>query len=189
MPSRRQPRSTYVALLRGINVGGKNIITMDALRASFEALGYSSVRTLIASGNVVFEAGPGSSRRLEQQLERALAADHRFDATVVVRSREEYERMMTAIPPRWGNDKTRRHYVMFLRRTIDRAALVAELGVNAEVEELRYVPGALLWSCRLDAVNRSKVRKVMARAIYRDMTVRNLNTTRKTWAVMQEGAG
>jgi uncharacterized protein (DUF1697 family) len=171
--------SPFVALLRGINVGGANVIRMDALRQSFEALGFTSVRTLLASGNVVFCAAGSDSRKLEGALEKVLSRDHRYAAKVVVRSRAEYERMMRALPPRWGSEKGLRFYVLFLRAAIDRPSLVRELEINDGVEELRYVPGALLWSARLDKLTASKMSKVIAKPIYGDMTVRNINTTRK----------
>ncbi|MBI5486009.1 MAG: DUF1697 domain-containing protein [Deltaproteobacteria bacterium] len=178
-----------VALLRGINVGGKNIIRMEVLRASFEAMGFSSVRTLIASGNVVFRAAGADSRKLERAIEKALSHRHGYEGKVVVRNLEEYERMMRAIPPGWGGERGRRYYVIFLRHAIDRASVLGELEVNAGVEEVRYVPGALLWSARLDGLTQSKMSKVIARPIYGEMTVRNLNTTRKILELLREGAG
>jgi len=178
-----------VALLRGINVGGKNIIRMEALRASFEAMGFSSVRTLIASGNVVFRAARADSRKLETAIEKALSREHGYEGKVVVRTLEEYTRMMRAIAPGWGSEKGRRFYVLFLRHAIDRASVVGELEVNTGVEELRYVPGALLWSARLDGLTQSKMSKVIGKPIYREMTVRNLNTTRKILELMSEVAG
>ncbi|MBI5498975.1 MAG: DUF1697 domain-containing protein [Deltaproteobacteria bacterium] len=176
-----------VALLRGINVGGKNIIRMEALRASFEAMGFGSVRTLIASGNVVFRAARAESRKLEASIEKVLARDHGYEGKVVVRNLGEYARMMRAIPPGWGGEKGRRYYVLFLRHAIDRASLVGELEVNAGVEEVRYVPGALLWSARLDGLTQSKMSKVMGKPIYGEMTVRNLNTTRKILELLRQG--
>lgn len=58
-----EAREIYLALLRGINVGGANIIPMSALRASFEALGFDDVLTYIQSGNVVFRARRGDPRK------------------------------------------------------------------------------------------------------------------------------
>ena len=185
MPTRRGTASAHVALLRGINVGGNNIIRMDALRESFAAMGFSSVRTLIASGNVVFRTSAADPRKLEAAIEKVLSRNHGYAAKVVVRSLAEYGRMMRAIPPRWGSDKSLRYYVIFLRHAIDRRSLLGELDVNEEVEEVRYVPGALLWSARIDALTRSKMRNVMGRPLYQDMTVRNLNTARKTFAMMK----
>jgi uncharacterized protein (DUF1697 family) len=189
MPARNKPGSACVALLRGINVGGANIIKMDALRRSFERMGFSSVRTLLASGNVVFCTADTDARKLEAEIERVLSGNHRYAAKVVVRTLGEYERMMRAMPPRWGSDKALRHYVLFLRHAIDRPSLLRELDVNEGIEELRYVPGALLWSARLDKLTASKMSKVIAKPIYQDMTVRNVNTTRKIYELLKDCGG
>jgi uncharacterized protein (DUF1697 family) len=179
----------FVALLRGINVGGANVLRMDALRKSFEAMGFESVRTLLASGNVVFCTPESDSRKLEAAIEKALSREHRYDGKVVVRSLAEYERMMRAMPARWGSEKGLRYYVLFLRQALDRPSLVGELEIRSGVEELRYVPGALLWSARLDQLTASKMSKVIAKPIYKDMTVRNLNTVRKIQELLRDCGG
>jgi uncharacterized protein (DUF1697 family) len=185
MATSTKPLGSYVALLRGINVGGKNIIKMDALRAAFESLGLASVQTLLASGNVVFCAAKKSSRAFELAIEQLLAARFRYDAKVVVRSLGEYDRMMSAVPARWGSDPSQRYYVIFLRHEIDRPSLAAELEANPRMEEVRYVPGALLWSARITDLGQSRMRKILGKTIYQDMTVRNWSTTRKTHVAMQ----
>jgi uncharacterized protein (DUF1697 family) len=185
MPSPKRSPTSCVALLRGINVGGKNIIPMAALRGSFEQMGFSSVRTLIASGNVVFQAAERDPRRLERRLDDELSARHGYGAKVVVRTAGEYERMMRAMPEGWGSERGLRFYVLFLRAAIDRPSVLGELEVKEGIEELRYVPGALLWSARLDGLTQSKMRKVMTKAIYQDMTVRNVNTVRKLYDMLK----
>ena len=179
MATAKKPRVAYVALLRGINVGGSNVIKMDALRRTFESLGLAAVRTLIASGNVVFRTDGTDSRKLEGTLERALVRAHGYDGKVVVRSLAEYEKMIRGMPPRWGEEKERRYYVLFLRHEVDRPSLLRELDVNEAVEDVDYVPGALLWSARLDGLTRSRMARMNTRPIYGELTVRNLNTTRR----------
>lgn len=80
----------YVALLRGINVGGKNIVKMDALRKSLEALGLGRVRTLLASGNALFDA-PATlpEAALRERIEARLEADFGRRLPVILRSRAE----------------------------------------------------------------------------------------------------
>jgi len=173
-------RTFHVALLRGINVGGNHVIKMDALRAAFERLGFTDVATYIASGNVVFGAEAGDSRALEQKIERALAAEFAYDGKVVVRSAREYGAMMKAVPGSWGQNPKDRHYVLFLRDAIDSKAVLAQFEVNQAMEEIRYVPGAVLWCARIDQLTRSRVNRfVMNKKLYLEVTARNWNTTRK----------
>src|SRR5512141_1230690 len=79
----------YVALLRGINVGGNNLIRMADLRACLEADGFDDVRTYIQSGNVVFTASGGPAT-LTERLERTLSAAFGYEATVAVRSARQF---------------------------------------------------------------------------------------------------
>ena len=83
--------NVYVALLRGINVGGNNLIKMPALRACFESQGFSCVATYIASGNVLFECGVEGRDGLEARIEAALAKTFDYRANVVLRTRKQLE--------------------------------------------------------------------------------------------------
>jgi len=78
---------TYVAMLRGINVGSGKIVRMERLRASFEALRFDGVRTYLQSGNVVFESEQKSATGLSKKIEEKIQRDFGFTAPVLVKSR------------------------------------------------------------------------------------------------------
>jgi uncharacterized protein (DUF1697 family) len=169
----------YVALLRGINVGGKSLIRMADLKECVEALGYEDVSTFIASGNVLFETAERNAAKLESAIERALERRFRLPITVVVRSRAEIGRIVRAIPPDWiGNDSLRVN-VAFLRRNRDGRKLARELDPREGVDELVATKAALIWATRRDALTRTGMQKLIRDAAYKDMTVRNVNTTLK----------
>lgn len=89
--------TTYIALLRGINVGGKHIIKMAALKEMFEALRFEAVQTFIQSGNVLFrsdEAEESLRDRIEKELERVF----QFPIIVVLRTAEELEQLLQSCP-------------------------------------------------------------------------------------------
>lgn len=173
------PGMRYVALLRGINVGGKSVVRMADLKKCVEELGYDDVSTFIASGNVLFETVERNSAKLESAIERALERRFRLPITVVVRSRTEVGRIVKAIPPSWiGNDSLRVN-VAFLRRTRDGRALAREFEPREGVDELVATKSALIWATRRDALTRTGMQKLIRDASYKDMTVRNLNTTLK----------
>jgi uncharacterized protein (DUF1697 family) len=169
----------YVALLRGINVGGKSIIRMADLKASVEALGYGDVSTFIASGNVLFETAQRDAAKLESALEQALEKRFGLPIIVVVRSRAEFARVVKAIPADWIGNAGLRVNVAFLRRSRDGRTLARELQPRDGVDELVATKSALIWATRRDALTRSGMQKLIRSADYRDMTVRNLNTTLK----------
>ena len=169
----------YVALLRGINVGGKSIIRMADLKECVEALGHEDVSTFIASGNVLFGTAERDAAKLETELERALETRFELPITVVVRSRAELARIVKAIPADWIGEGSLRVNVAFLRRTLDGRTLARELQPREGVDELVATKAALIWATRRDALTRSGMQKLVQSARYRDMTVRNLNTTLK----------
>ncbi len=98
---------TYVALVRGVNVGGRKL-PMAELRASFEALGHADVRTYIQSGNVVFTAKTRSGATVRSEIERAINRDSQLNVTVLLRTPAELTSVMKRNP--FGDDA----YVTFL---------------------------------------------------------------------------
>jgi uncharacterized protein (DUF1697 family) len=180
-------RDTHVALLRGINVGGKNIIPMAALAECFTAMKFAPVKTYIASGNVIFGAAKQDLRKLEEKIEQTLQLEFTYDARVVVKSKPEMASIVKAARAAWKKPSpAHRYYVMFLRHAIDTRKLLDSFEPRAGVETLSYVPGALLWAAKQGSLGKSTVaRKMLAKQIYQEITVRNLNTTLKLGELME----
>jgi uncharacterized protein (DUF1697 family) len=177
---------TYVTLLRGINVGGNRKVEMAKLRQSFESLGFEAVRTLIASGNVIFRASSIDAGKLARQIEAAIEKDFGFEVDVMVLNQDSIERLVKAIPASWVNDKDTKCDVMFLWPQADNPGVIQQLPpTKPEIEDVKYVPGAVLW--RIDRVNagRSRMFKISGTALYKQMTIRNPNTVRKIYELMK----
>jgi uncharacterized protein (DUF1697 family) len=169
----------YVALLRGINVGGKTLIKMADLKACLEDLGLGAVSTYIASGNVLFETGRRSAAKLETEIERAVEQRFELPVKVVVLDRPSYARIVEAVPMSWVGDESVRANVAFVRRGIHTNEVVRDLEPDPRVEEVKAIDGAILWATKRTALNRSVMRKLIGGAVYKELTVRNLNTTLK----------
>ncbi len=178
------PRGTWVALLRGINVGGNNVIRMADLKRSFERLGCEDVRTLIASGNVVFRSALPRAR-LERRLEAALSKEYGYESRLVLRTLPELERLVAGAPKGWGMDKGRRYNVCFLRPAVDSREVLDGLEPKPELEQVTWRPGVLFWTARFADLTRTSMVKLASKPLYQQMTVRNWNTTRKVLALMQ----
>ena len=178
--------NVFVALLRGVNVGGNNMISMRSLKESFETIGFKQVTTYINSGNIVFKTKEADARKLEIKIEQMLSKDYQLDSKVVLRSLAEMDQLVKSLPPSWGGDSRWRHNVIFLRHSIDSEKILADLPITSDIEELLYRPGTLLWSVQASEASRSKMVKLSSRKIYKDMTVRNLNTTQKLHELMQK---
>jgi uncharacterized protein (DUF1697 family) len=167
----------YVALLRGINVGGKTLVKMADLKTCVEGIGVGKVSTFIASGNVLFESGDRDAAKLQAKIERAIEKRFRLPVNVVVLNRASYARIVKAIPKAWIGDASIRANVAFLRPGTDAKGVVRELDPDPAIEQVKTVRGAILWATKRTALNRSVMRKLIAGAVYKEMTVRNLNTT------------
>jgi len=174
----------HAALLRGINVGGNNVVPMRALKERFERLGFEDVVTYINSGNVIFRAAGADARQLESRIERMLSRDLGVPARTVVRTRAEMARVVRTIAATWTIDAAWRYNVIFLRHTIDSPDVLNGIDIRPDIEKVVYCPGTLLWSARADALTRTTMLKLASRPLYREMTVRNVNTTRKVFELM-----
>ena len=175
----------FVALLRGVNVGGNNMISMRSLKESFEAMGFTHVTTYINSGNIIFTTKEDDARKLEREIEQMLLREYKLDSKVVVRSLAEMAKLVKSLPASWGGDSHWRYNVIFLRHTIDSKKILAEVTAKNDIEQVVYCKGALLWSAQVSDMARTNMVKLASRKIYQDMTIRNLNTTRKLYELMK----
>jgi uncharacterized protein (DUF1697 family) len=176
----------YVALLRGINVGGNNLVSMKSLKENFERLGFESVRTYINSGNVIFTAPETDPQVLEARLDRMLAQQYGLKGGTVVRDRRDIARVVKALAQEKTDDPDWRCNVVFLRQTIDPKKTLKTIALKPEVERVICCPGTWLWFVSHAGFNRSAMLKIGRSPLYKEMTVRNVNTTRAVLALMQE---
>lgn len=110
----------YAAFLRGINVGGKNMIKMEALRKTFEGLGYENVRSYVNSGNLVFETRKADDGKLAKTIRAAIQKEFGFDISVMVRSMDEIAKIVTDNPYDGQFDNHKYFYVFFLDRELSK---------------------------------------------------------------------
>ena len=175
----------YVALLRGINVGGKNKIDMKMLKQTFERVGMNDVLTYINTGNIIFSYNGLSKPELSRILEEAILHDFRLQIRVVVLSVNDVRGIIHAIPDTWKNDKDMRSEVMFLWSEMDNESILDDLVIKPTIDTVKYVPGAILWSVDKRNVTKSGMSKIIGSKIYKQVTVRNVNNARKIYELMQ----
>ena len=187
MGKKSKPSATvFVALLRGVNVGGNNMIRMSSLKTSFERMGFEDVSTYINSGNIIFRAKDGDRQQLERKIEEMLSKEYKLECKVVVRSCAEMAKLVENLPSNWNDDKRWKYNVMFLRHSIDSENILDSLDPKSDIEQVVYRPGALLWSALTSEATRTRMVKLPSQKIFQDMTVRNVNTTRKLYELMKK---
>lgn len=178
--------TTYVALLRGINVGGNNPIKMTDLEAGLGALGYRNVRTYLTTGNAIFSTAPTDARTLETEIEAAIAHTFSTPVRVLVRNLEQMKALLEAIDELWKPEPNERQNVIFLAPEIDRKQVLDGLQPKPAIEAVHYRPGALLWAAKRRYLTRSTMLKLNKMSIYQGMTVRSPSTTRRIYELMRE---
>ena len=180
-------KERYVALLRGINVGGHNIIAKDDLRRCFEEMGFSRVRTYIQSGNIVFRAAEGEGEQLTARVEAGLSERFSYTARAVVLSYAEYRALLNAAPSAWGEDPAYRHNALFTLAGTTPAQVLASIPpVKEELETVAAGPGVIFWSAEKKRVTRSAFVKLPALPVYQQVTIRNHNTVRRLAALLEQ---
>ena len=175
----------YVALLRGINVGGKNKIDMGLLKQTFEKAGMNDVVTYINTGNIIFSYRGPLTTKLPRILEEAIHCDFGLQIKVIVRNFDDVSRIIKAIPDTWKNEKDMKSDVMFLWDEIDDESVLMNLVIKPDIDTVKYVPGAILWSVDKINVTKSGMSKIVGSKLYKQVTIRNVNTTRKIYKLMQ----
>jgi uncharacterized protein (DUF1697 family) len=170
---------TYIAFLRGVNVGGKGIVSMVAIKEALIALGLSDVRTYINSGNVMFSTRATDAQQLAARLENALEQHTGMAIKVLVMDHKTLKQMIDAIPRQWVDDKTMRTYVLLLWKELDDRNILERLPVKPGVDELMYTPGAVVWRVDRENVGRSQMNRIVGTPLYKKITIRSANTMRK----------
>lgn len=178
----------YAALLRGINVGGANKISMAELKSAFEDAGMSTVRTYINSGNVLFSTDIEDRDRLVSLLQNAIRERSGVDPDVQLRDAVEIAAIVAAIPVEWTNDASMKCDVVFLQPDVDSAEVLEELGPRPGIEDALYVRGAVIWRVDRKNATRNRLTRIVGTPLYSRVTVRNCNTVRKLLALLQVNA-
>lgn len=180
--------NAYVVLLRGINVGGKNKVSMAELRAHLEALGFAKVATYIASGNVVLQSDrkPGEIKSLiEESLPKAFKVDDEL-IKVLVLSRQEFQKVFDQKPDGFGEQPDTYH---------SDAIFLMDLGINDAMAVFspkegvdRIWPGdGVVYSQRLSAQRtKSRLNRAIGTPEYKSMTIRSWGTTQKILEMLDE---
>lgn len=176
----------YLMLLRGINVGGNNRVEMKRLKKCCEELGLQNVKTYINSGNVLFEDSQHTQAELVKKLEALIEDNFGLSIKVLLRTEKELLATAQALPETWVNNDGMKCDVMFLWEEVDSPKVMEQLPIKPELEDVRYIPGAILWRVDRKHLTKSGMLKLVGTPLYKEMTVRNCNTVRKLAVLMRE---
>ena len=175
----------YAAFLRGVNVGGNNVIKMVDLKACFEGMGFLNVATLIQSGNVVFETDEKDSDKLEETIETGLSKTFKYKSKVLVRSSSQIKKVLQEAPSDWKSRKDIRCYIAFVKKPATPELVVKEVVLKEGIDSVKAGAGGVFMTSLLSGLTRSGINKIASTKIYQDLTIRNYNTTLKIAKLME----
>jgi uncharacterized protein (DUF1697 family) len=177
----------YLALVRGINVGGQNLVKMADLRAAFESMELADVSTYIASGNVLFGAPRQSRDALAERIESELTRSFGTELKVVLLTQANLKGVVEGAPGGFGGD-SHLSDVVFIRKplTVKKAFAVVEIREGVD----RAWPGTgVIYFSRLAAkAASSRLNKIASAPEYKNMTIRSWSTTTKLLGLMGAGS-
>ena len=171
----------YVALLRGINVGGKNKVVMSELREQVAGVGYVNVRTYINSGNLLFEAD-ASREDVAQRIENLLACRYDFPIRLALLTAQDYLAQLDELPDWWHGDVARRD-ALFYTRGLDRDH------VRQRIEAMELGEHAVFW-VKFDEKQFLKTayhKRLLREDFYREVTIRSGATVERIAAMLSRG--
>jgi uncharacterized protein (DUF1697 family) len=169
---------SWVALIRGINVGGQRAVSMERLRGSFAAMGFRDVRTYVQSGNIVFEAAADTRDALTRKIEEGIRRDFGFSVIVILRTAKELQRIVKTNPflNEEGIEQAKLH-VTFLARPPIKAALKNLEALPASPDRFRLMGREIYLYCP-DGYGRTKLsNNAFEKRLSVAATTRNWKTT------------
>lgn len=180
--------NTYVILLRGINVGGKNNVPMASLKKCLEELGFSNVSTYIASGNVILDSDKPADET-KAQIEKALPASFKLHSEliqVLVLTRDQLQAVVDNKPAGFGEQPETYHSDAIFLIGVDAAQAIAAFDPREGVDKV-WPGDGVIYSQRLSSQRtKSRLNKIMAAPVYKSMTIRNWNTTTKLLELLRK---
>ena len=177
----------YIVLLRGINVGGNNIISMKILKYKLMDYGFSNVITYINSGNILLKSFIIDKIIVKSEIEKLILTEFNLSIITCVITFDELLEMKQKCPEWWGVDNNSRHNALFVIPPVTGELIMSQIGeLNSEFEKCEVTDQILFWEVKNDFYSKSKYSKILGKSYYSSLTVRNANTFNKLVELCQK---
>lgn len=178
----------YVALLRGVNVGGNRRVPKAEFQKVLEGMGFRDVVIYINSGNAVFTS---DSQPKTSDVEQALEDYFGFTIPTLILSADKIKAIADAIPTHWTNDSPKpdksgqKSDVLYLFDDINTPDIIEKLGHKPEVEIMIYVDGAVVTNIPRTNQSKGSLQRLVGSKLYSQITIRNSTTAKKLAELVQ----
>ena len=172
--------TTYIALLRGINVGGKNIVKMDKLAQCFIGIGFLDVKTYIQSGNIIFKSQDNDKLKLMEMIENQLLKEFSVEIKTALITADEIKETIENAPENFGVEPEKFRYdVWFLMPHVTVSKITSEIRLRDGIDSMWAGKNVLYTSRLTSEMDKSYFSKIMQTSVYKYITIRNWNTVTK----------
>ena len=180
----------YIALLRGVNVGGKNKISMPQLKAAWELAGFSDVSTYINSGNVLFSSEENDIPVLQYRCRQILSGAFGLDISVAILTPGALSQALRCAPAWWDHDPEIKHNMIVVIPPANAQEMISTVGeTKPEYEQIAHHGQIIFWSAPLKTFSRTRWSKIVSSSAYLSVTIRNANTAKKLALLAGKGEG
>ena len=170
----------YIALLRGINVGGNNKISMKELKELLEENNYKNVSSYLNSGNIIFLSEKNETELIKVEFEKMILEKFGLNIAVLVISAEDFCITLKNAPDWWDKDTESKHNAIFVIPPTTAEQVCNEVGeIKPEYEKVFYFNQVVFWSAPIATFSRTRWSKVVGTKAYNSITIRNANTVKK----------
>lgn len=178
---------TYILLLRGVNVGGKNKVKMEELKDQLTTLGFADIRSYINSGNLIFNA-ESEAAEVKGAIRQMLAENYAFNISFALINAADYQKALAALPSWWHDGSMARQDALFFTDDVDRAHVeerIKKMKLHSEI--ICFSDIAVFWG-KTDEKEYAKTayhKYLIAEDFYKKITIRNGNTVQKILTLLQ----
>ena len=171
----------YIALLRGINISGKNKISMTELKKEFKQLGYKEIITYLNSGNIIFNSNITNKDTIKNNIQLMIKSKFSLDIPIFIITSQELEELLNNNPNWWGkNDKETYDNIIFIIPPTTYNDVISVIGSPNEHEKIKEYNNNIFWSYSLKNYRKTNWwSKTASTSISKNITIRTANTMKK----------
>ncbi|MDR0910210.1 MAG: DUF1697 domain-containing protein [Spirochaetaceae bacterium] len=175
----------YLALLRGINIGGKNLVKMDFLKNIFEEMGFEDVQTYIQSGNVLFKDGEKNKIKLAKMIENKLFEKLDVQINVLILTLNELENILNNKPATFGDENEKYKYdIVFLIEPLTTKEVLSNIDTKRGEDTISEGKNIFYITRLTEKLSGSYLTKIIKTPMWQNITIRNLKTTKKLYELL-----
>lgn len=179
----------YIALLRGINVSGRNKVSMPLLKVAFEDMGFLNISTYINSGNVLFFSENNDKIEISSRCKAMIDKRFMLDVPVAIISLKELSEALSNAPKWWDVNSTEEviHQAIFLIPPVTIEEVFRAVGeAKPEYEQVGYHENVIFWSAPRATLSKTRWYKIASSSVNNKVTIRNARTTKKLLSLLNE---